>query len=85
LPAPEATTIDRALEDGDQIGLGPYTLRVLHTPGHSPGSVSFSLASQSLCIVGDTLFAGGIGRTDILGGNFNTIIRSDPRAALHPA
>jgi glyoxylase-like metal-dependent hydrolase (beta-lactamase superfamily II) len=74
LPKPHPCTIDRPLADGDSITFGCHTLRVLHTPGHSPGSVSFLV--DDLCICGDTLFAGGIGRTDIWGGSYETLERS---------
>ncbi len=65
-PAP-----DRLLKDGDNISCGSITLQVLHTPGHSPGGIS--LFTQGSVFVGDTLFAGSIGRTDLPGGNFNIL------------
>ncbi|MBE0616573.1 MAG: MBL fold metallo-hydrolase [Proteobacteria bacterium] len=68
-PAP-----DVFLEDGDTIGFGGYTLQVLHTPGHSPGSVSY-LVDKSV-FVGDLLFSGSIGRTDLQGGDYDTLLHS---------
>jgi len=66
---------DMLLKDGDQITFGTLTLEVLHTPGHSPGSVC--LISQPYCIFsGDTLFHRSIGRTDIPGGDYAQIEQS---------
>ncbi|MBI5442156.1 MAG: MBL fold metallo-hydrolase [Deltaproteobacteria bacterium] len=70
-PAPPP---DRFLEEGDRIPFGPYALEVLHTPGHSPGSVSLLLDKK--VFVGDLLFAGSIGRTDLQGGDYDTLIAS---------
>ena len=55
------------LEDGGLLKFGQVTLKVMHTPGHSPGSMS--LVGEKLVFTGDTLFAGGIGRTDFAGGS----------------
>jgi glyoxylase-like metal-dependent hydrolase (beta-lactamase superfamily II) len=68
-PAP-----DRILEDGDEIGFGALTLKVIHTPGHSPGGIS--LFTPGHLFVGDTLFAGSIGRTDFPGGDYGLLIDS---------
>jgi glyoxylase-like metal-dependent hydrolase (beta-lactamase superfamily II) len=68
-PAP-----DRTIADGDTITFGDITLTVLHTPGHSPGSVSFF--TDNAVFVGDTLFAGSVGRTDFPGGSFETLKNS---------
>ena len=65
---------DRTLDEGDQIGFGELTLKVLHTPGHTPGGIS--LYSNGCVFVGDTLFAGSIGRTDFPGGDYDTLIAS---------
>jgi len=65
---------DRTVVDGDRITFGDITLEVLHTPGHSPGGISFY--TDGTVFVGDTLFAGSIGRTDFPGGNFDTLISS---------
>ncbi|MBU0543872.1 MAG: MBL fold metallo-hydrolase [Proteobacteria bacterium] len=65
---------DLMLKDGDKIKFGDITLKVIHTPGHSPGGIS--LYSDGFVFVGDTLFAGSIGRTDFPGGDFDTLISS---------
>jgi len=67
---------DKGLKDGEVLHLAGLTLQVIHTPGHSPGSVSFYLKDEGILISGDTLFAGSIGRTDFPGGDYPTIIRS---------
>lgn len=67
---------DHALQDGQILQLAGCTLQVLHTPGHSPGSVSFYLEQEQLLLAGDTLFAGSIGRTDLPGGDYDTLMRS---------
>jgi glyoxylase-like metal-dependent hydrolase (beta-lactamase superfamily II) len=69
-------TPDRWLEDGDQVQVGELTFEVLHCPGHSPGSVALFNAEQRLAIVGDVLFAGSIGRTDLPGGNHRQLLDS---------
>jgi hydroxyacylglutathione hydrolase len=67
---------DRWLEDGDQVQVGELTFEVLHCPGHSPGSVALFNAEQRLAIVGDVLFAGSIGRTDLPKGNHRQLLDS---------
>lgn len=66
---------DSFLEDGDVIAVGRGQLQVLFTPGHSPGSVSF-YDGNKVVFVGDCLFAGSIGRTDLTGGDYDRLIRS---------
>lgn len=68
---------DRMLEDGDVVTLGNIELTVLHTPGHTPGGIS--LYADNAVFVGDTLFAGSIGRTDFPGGDFDTLKSSIQR------
>jgi glyoxylase-like metal-dependent hydrolase (beta-lactamase superfamily II) len=58
------------------VGLDAYPAKVLHTPGHTQGSVSLHFAPLKLLVAGDTLFAGSIGRTDLPGGNYEQIIDS---------
>ena len=67
---------DRWLEDGDQVQVGELTFEVLHCPGHSPGSVVFFSPTQRLAIVGDVLFAGSVGRTDLPGGDQRQLFKS---------
>lgn len=64
---------DGSLVEGQEISLGRYRLRVIHTPGHSPGGVCFHTAGA--LFTGDTLFAGSIGRTDFHGGNHHQLIQ----------
>jgi glyoxylase-like metal-dependent hydrolase (beta-lactamase superfamily II) len=67
---------DRLLEDGDEVAVGEIVLKVLHTPGHSPGSISLLAEGQSVVFSGDALFQMGIGRTDFPGGDFDVLMRS---------
>mgnify|MGYP000088294956 CR=1 FL=1 len=65
---------DRFLDDGCEVRFGNLKIKVLHTPGHSPGSVSLLVEGHLFC--GDTLFRGSIGRWDLPGGSFQTLMRS---------
>jgi len=65
---------DVIVEEGDVITFGSHRLKVLHTPGHTPGGMSLVLEDNPLVFVGDTLFAGSIGRTDFPGGDFDALI-----------
>jgi glyoxylase-like metal-dependent hydrolase (beta-lactamase superfamily II) len=76
LPTPETAPPDAGLADGQLVGLERYPAQVLHTPGHTQGSVCLHFAPLKLLIAGDTLFAGSIGRTDLPGGNSGQIINS---------
>ena len=67
---------DRWLRDGDKVEVGQLTFDVLHCPGHSPGSVVFLNQKERLAIVGDVLFAGSIGRTDLPGGSHPRLLKS---------
>lgn len=64
----------RILKDGDKIKLGTLLMEVMHTPGHTPGSISIAL--DDVVFTGDTLFAGGVGRTDFEYGSEDDLIRS---------
>jgi glyoxylase-like metal-dependent hydrolase (beta-lactamase superfamily II) len=64
------------LEPGEKVKLGDDELDILFLPGHSPGSVGFYCAAQGFVIAGDTLFRGSIGRTDLPGGDHETLLRS---------
>jgi glyoxylase-like metal-dependent hydrolase (beta-lactamase superfamily II) len=74
LSAENSPAPDRLLEDGDTMSFGNIVLKVIHTPGHTPGGISFS--TDGYVFVGDTLFAGSIGRTDFTGGDYETLISS---------
>lgn len=75
--APAPPKPDHFCVDGDVLELGAQErLEVLHTPGHTPGSVCFHAESQGMVYSGDTLFRRGIGRTDLWGGSFPEIISS---------
>jgi hydroxyacylglutathione hydrolase len=67
---------DRWLEEGDEVAIGTLKFAVLHCPGHSPGSVVFVHGGERFAIVGDVLFSGSIGRSDLPGGDHATLIRS---------
>ena len=68
--------IDRSLEGDEALSFGSIRLQVLSTPGHTPGHVSFYCREAGVIFVGDTLFAGSIGRTDFPGGSYDELIRS---------
>jgi hydroxyacylglutathione hydrolase len=76
VPTPETAAPDASLADGMRVGLEPFPAEVLHTPGHTQGSVCLHFAPMKMVIAGDTLFAGSIGRTDLPGGNSRQIIES---------
>ncbi|NNM71552.1 MBL fold metallo-hydrolase [Enterovirga aerilata] len=67
---------DRFLADGDTIEIAGVTFDVLHCPGHSPGSVVFFAPSLRFAFMGDVLFRGSVGRTDLPGGSHETLLRS---------
>ncbi len=70
---------DEILEDDTAIEVGRLRLRTIHTPGHTPGSMSFRLEGSPILFSGDTLFPGGPGNTSFEGGDFETIIASIDR------
>jgi glyoxylase-like metal-dependent hydrolase (beta-lactamase superfamily II) len=76
MKAPGDVSIDRSVTDGDKVQAGSLQGDVMHTPGHTEGSICVLFAPQNLLIAGDTLFAGSIGRTDLPGGNYKKIIDS---------
>lgn len=69
-------TPDRWLDDGDSVSIGELSFQILHCPGHSPGSVVFFNDAMRFAFVGDVLFAGSVGRTDLPGGSHATLIQS---------
>lgn len=74
--APEYRAPAGFLEEGTSIELNGISFQILFTPGHSPGSVCFYNAEEKYVIAGDVLFSGSIGRTDLPGGDYDTLIRS---------
>ena len=83
--APDAANVDNLLREGDTLRWGRFSASVLHTPGHTPGSISLYLPPEKGLITGqgpgkllagDTLFAGSIGRTDLWGGSLHQILQS---------
>ena len=71
---PPPPKVDGYLKDGESLKLGDESIRVLHTPGHSPGSIS--LSGDGYVLTGDALFSQSIGRTDLPGGDLDTLVRS---------
>ncbi len=74
LGARESPPADRFIEDREEISVGHCRLKVIYTPGHSPGSVSF--LGEGFLLSGDTLFWGGVGRTDLPGGSWKELEES---------
>jgi hydroxyacylglutathione hydrolase len=73
---PGEVAIDHNITSGDKVGVGALEGSVLHTPGHTEGSVCLYFPSENKLIAGDTLFAGSIGRTDLPGGSMQKILQS---------
>ena len=76
VPSPGKVEIDRSVTTGEKVSAGMHTAEVLHTPGHTEGSICLYFPVEQKLIAGDTLFAGSIGRTDLPGGSMQKIIRS---------
>jgi len=74
LGAKDSPAPDHFFKEGEKIKIGKYSLKVIHTPGHSPGSVSF--LGNGFLLSGDTLFFGGVGRTDLPGGSWQEMVNS---------
>lgn len=74
----------RLLEEGDEVAFGPHRLKVIHTPGHSPGSIALLLeeGGRRMAFVGDTLFRDGVGRTDLPGSSAEALVDSLQRKLL---
>jgi glyoxylase-like metal-dependent hydrolase (beta-lactamase superfamily II) len=70
---------DAQLADGETVRVGSHSASVIHTPGHSQGSVSFHFPDAGVIFVGDTLFQGSVGRTDLPGGDFDQLAESITR------
>jgi len=76
VPTPGKVDIDRSITTGESVSAGSHTANVLHTPGHTEGSICLYFPAEKKLIAGDTLFAGSIGRTDLPGGSMQKIMRS---------
>ena len=76
IPTPEVLPPDDTLDDGKRIAIIGLTGSILHTPGHTQGSVCLYLPAERLLLAGDTLFAGSVGRTDLPGGDTTQLIAS---------
>jgi glyoxylase-like metal-dependent hydrolase (beta-lactamase superfamily II) len=73
---PDRTAIDTEAREGDSLKLGNAEFQVLHTPGHTQGSISLWIPAENKLVAGDTLFRDSIGRTDLPGGDGRQILRS---------
>lgn len=73
---PEVAPPDESAEHGMNVGIEGHAAQVIHTPGHTPGSICLYFEPDRLLLAGDTLFAGSIGRTDLPGGDGGEILRS---------
>jgi hydroxyacylglutathione hydrolase len=71
---PGSVSVSHWMSDGEDVGIPGIDARALHTPGHSPGSITF--ATPEGLIVGDVLFSGGVGRTDLPGGSGDVLLRT---------
>ena len=76
VPSPGKVDIDHGLNTGDIVTAGSHSATVLHTPGHTEGSICLYFPAEQKLIAGDTLFAGSIGRTDLPGGSMQKILQS---------
>jgi hydroxyacylglutathione hydrolase len=76
MPTPEPVVIDAPAKEGDRLLVGATEFHVLHTPGHTQGSISLWIPGEGKLVAGDTLFRDSIGRTDLPGGNARQILQS---------
>jgi hydroxyacylglutathione hydrolase len=76
METPDTTTIDTEARDGDKLRLNETDFHVMHTPGHTQGSISIWIPAENTLVAGDTLFRDSIGRTDLPGGDGKQILRS---------
>jgi glyoxylase-like metal-dependent hydrolase (beta-lactamase superfamily II) len=76
IPTPAVYSPDDTLDDGKRIAITGLSGSILHTPGHTEGSICLYLPDHSLLLAGDTLFAGSVGRTDLPGGDTNKLLHS---------
>ena len=76
VPPPGKVEIDGSVTTGETVAAGSHVASILHTPGHTEGSICLYFPAEKKLIAGDTLFAGSIGRTDLPGGSMQKIMRS---------
>ena len=76
LSSPELDPPEREFEDGENFRFGKSAFKVIHTPGHSPGHVILHAENEGLVFVGDLIFAGSVGRTDLPGGDYQALFRN---------
>src|SRR5258708_35548254 len=76
MPAPPRAGVDETIHQGDRVGAGGGVAEVLHTPGHTRGSLCFQLDGEALLLSGDPIFSGSTGRTDHVGGDYDHEIAS---------
>ena len=76
LSSPPLDPPERELEDGQTLEFGSCVFQVIHTPGHSPGHVILHAEEEELALVGDLVFAGSVGRTDLPGGDYQALFKS---------
>jgi glyoxylase-like metal-dependent hydrolase (beta-lactamase superfamily II) len=76
MTSPGKVEIDHSVGESDTVEAGPLRANIIHTPGHTEGSICLHFPAENKLIAGDTLFAGSIGRTDLPGGSFDKIINS---------
>ena len=72
----EVPLAGRMLDEGDEVTFGSHTLRIINTPGHTPGGICFYEEADGVLLSGDSLFQGAIGRCDLPGGNMQTLVRA---------
>ncbi|UJF28315.1 MBL fold metallo-hydrolase [Planococcus sp. 107-1] len=82
LPDYRMREADRLLDQEKSLEIGSFKMELFHTPGHSPGSVTFSFGKEGFAIVGDTLFRGSIGRTDLIDGSEVKLLQSIKQSLL---
>jgi len=75
-PLYQEATIDHFIDEGDTITFGNSALEIVFVPGHAPGHIAFYNKKEKFCIGGDVLFRSSIGRTDLPGGDYDTLIKS---------
>jgi glyoxylase-like metal-dependent hydrolase (beta-lactamase superfamily II) len=81
-PVPPPPAPDKFFEAGDELTMGDIKIKILHIPGHSPGSIVLHLPAEKQVFVGDVLFNGSIGRSDLPGGDFDVLIDGITRQLL---